>query len=77
VLRDARISVEPFDAELADRATDAWRRFGKGRHPAALNLGDCFTYALGEQTGYPILCVGLAFAKTDLPVLSPPGVPPP
>jgi len=71
VLRDAQISVVPFDGELADRATQAWRRFGRGRHPAALNLGDCFTYALAEQTGNPILCVGADFVRTDLPVLSP------
>lgn len=70
-LRDARIAIEPFDDELAGRAVDAWRRFGKGRHPAALNYGDCFTYALAEQTGYPILCTGADFGRTDLPTLTP------
>ncbi|TDO49133.1 ribonuclease VapC [Kribbella sp. VKM Ac-2527] len=69
VLRDAQITVVPFDADLADRAIDAWRRFGKGRHPAGLNLGDCFTYALAEETGFPILCVGDDFSRSDLPVL--------
>jgi ribonuclease VapC len=71
-LRDADVAVVPFDAELADRALDAWRRLGKGRHRAGLNLGDCFTYALAEQRGYPILCVGDDFARTDLDVLMPP-----
>lgn len=71
-IRDARISVESIDASLADRALQAWRRFGKGRHPAGLNYGDCFTYALAEERGCPILCVGRDFAQTDLPVLIPP-----
>jgi ribonuclease VapC len=73
MMRDSRISVVPFDEHLGDRALDAWRRFGRGRHAAALNLGDCFTYALAEDTGYPILCVDDDFARTDLPVLRPPG----
>ncbi|MBY3554081.1 type II toxin-antitoxin system VapC family toxin [Modestobacter lapidis] len=68
-LRDAGVRVVPFDEELADRAQDAWRRFGKGRSAAALNLGDCVTYALAERTGYSILCVGDDFPRTDLPVL--------
>jgi ribonuclease VapC len=71
-LRDASITVTPFDHGMAQRALDAWRRFGKGRHPAALNLGDCFTYALAEATGCPILCVGNDFSQTDLAVLRPP-----
>lgn len=70
-LREARISVTPFDDDLAERALDAWRRFGKGRHRAALNFGDCCTYGLAERTGYPILCVGDDFARTDLPVVTP------
>ncbi len=71
-LRDANISVEPFDDTLVDRAMDAWRRFGKGRHRAALNFGDCFTFALAEETGFPILCVGNDFALTDQPVVAAP-----
>lgn len=69
LLRDARIDVVPFDEQLAGRAMDAFRRFGKGRHPAALNFGDCCTYALAEERGLPILCVGDDFRRTDLPVL--------
>ena len=71
-LRDAQITVMPFDHDLADRALDAWRRYGKGRHPAALNFGDCCSYALAEAAGCPILCVGDDFSRTDLAVLRPP-----
>jgi ribonuclease VapC len=48
-----------------------WRRYGKGRHPAGLNFGDCFTYALAERTGYPVLCTGDDFAATDIALVSP------
>lgn len=65
-IRDADVDVQPFDGELADRALGAWRRYGKGRHKAGLNLGDCFVYALAERTGYPVLCIGDDFAATDL-----------
>ena len=68
-LRDARIEIAPVDADLAARAVSGWRRYGKGRHPAGLNFGDCFTYALAERTGYPILCTGDDFAATDIPVV--------
>jgi ribonuclease VapC len=71
-LRDADVEVVACDEELAERALEAWRRFGKGRHPAALNFGDCFTYALAERTGLPILCVGEDFARTDVGALRPP-----
>jgi ribonuclease VapC len=67
-LQDANVRVIPFDERMAERAVDAWRRFGKGRHRAALNFGDCCVYALAEETGYPILCKGDDFALTDLPV---------
>ena len=72
-LRDAQITVMPFDDGLAQRALDAWRRYGKGRHPAALNFGDCCSYALAEATGWPLLCVGDDFSRTDLAVLRPSG----
>lgn len=74
LLRDARVDLVAFDQALEERAMHAWRRFGKGRHPAGLNLGDCFTYALAEETGFPILCVGDDFLRTDLPVLCPPAL---
>lgn len=75
LLEDADVEVVPFDTDAADRALSAWRRFGKGRHRAALNLGDCYTYALADQTGLPVLCTGDDFASTDLTVVRPP-VPP-
>jgi ribonuclease VapC len=68
-LRDAKIDVVPVDEELAARAMSGWRRYGEGKHPAALNFGDCFTYALAELTGHPVLCTGDDFAATDIAVL--------
>jgi ribonuclease VapC len=72
ILIQLGIKVISFTPEMADRATHAWRRFGKGRHSAGLNFGDCCTYALAEHAGLPILCVANDFAQTDLPVLRPP-----
>jgi ribonuclease VapC len=71
-LRDAQVTVTPFDDGMAQRALDAWRRYGKGRHPAGLNFGDCCSYALAEAMQCPILCVGNDFSRTDLAVLRPP-----
>lgn len=70
-VRDAAIEVAHFDDNLADLAMEGWRRFGKGRHPAALNFGDCHCYALADKLGLPILCTGNDFAQTDLQVLRP------
>jgi ribonuclease VapC len=70
-VRDAKIDIVPVDADLAARAMSGWRRYGKGRHPAGLNFGDCFTYALAERTGHPVLCTGDDFAATDLAVVRP------
>ena len=61
----------PVDEAQVDRALDGWRRFGKGRHPAALDLGDCFAHALADQKGGTVLCVGADFAATDVAVLRP------
>jgi ribonuclease VapC len=52
--------------ELAEVAVEAFRRFGKGRHPARLNIGDCFAYALAKTTGEPLLFKGADFARTDI-----------
>ncbi|WP_431282022.1 type II toxin-antitoxin system VapC family toxin [Humitalea sp. 24SJ18S-53] len=60
--------VVPFTAEHAGLAIDGWRRFGKGRHPAGLNLGDCFAYALAKARGEPLLFKGDDFARTDVKV---------
>ncbi len=70
-LRDADIDVVVFTRPLVDRSLEGWRRFGKGRHPAALDYGDCFTYALALDRGLPVLCVGNAFALTDVQTVSP------
>ena len=70
-VRDAGVEIMPVDGDLAARAMSAWRRYGKGRHPAGLNFGDCLTYALADQSGHPVLCTGDDFAATDLTVLRP------
>jgi ribonuclease VapC len=71
LLRDAKIDIVSVDADLAARAMSGWRRYGKGRHPGGLNLGDCFTYALADRTGHPVLCTGDDFAATDIAVVRP------
>lgn len=71
-IRSLQIELTSFDETQFALGLRAWRKFGKGRHPASLNFGDCFTYALAKATGYPILCVGNDFAQTDLAVLTPP-----
>lgn len=58
--------VVPIDAEIASVAVGAWQRFGKGRHPGALNYGDCFSYALAKVSGAPLLFKGDHFAQTDV-----------
>jgi ribonuclease VapC len=58
--------IVPVDAEQADAARRAWRRYGTGRHPAALNYGDCFSYALAVTRGEPLLFKGDDFVKTDV-----------
>ncbi|HEV2398444.1 MAG TPA: type II toxin-antitoxin system VapC family toxin [Candidatus Sulfotelmatobacter sp.] len=66
----ADLQVVAVDADQADIARSAWRKYGKGRHPAGLNLGDCFTYALAKFTGEPVLAKGLDFTLTDISVAS-------
>jgi ribonuclease VapC len=60
------LTVEPVDAEFAERAADAYRRWGKGFHRADLNYGDSFSYALAEMYGCPLLYVGSDFVQTDI-----------
>jgi ribonuclease VapC len=62
----AGVEVVAVDAEQADIACRGWRRFGKGRHPASLNYGDCFTYALAVARDEPLLFKGDDFATTDV-----------
>ena len=64
----ARIAIQmvPVDEALAQEATVCWRRFGKGWHAAALNLGDTFSYALARRMDLPQLFVGEDFSRTDV-----------
>ena len=55
--------------EQADLALEAYQRYGKGRHPAGLNFGDCFAYALCKATGQPLLFKGQDFSQTDIPTV--------
>lgn len=65
LLHRADVSIMAVDAEQAELARASWRLFGKGRHPAGLNYGDCFAYALSLATGEPLLFKGEDFARTD------------
>ena len=65
--RTAGISIEPVTEEQAHAARQAWSDFGKGRHPAGLNFGDCFSYALAKVSGEPLLFKGQDFRKTGIP----------
>ncbi len=61
------VSVVAVDTDQARAALVAWRRFGKGRHPAALNFGDCLAYALAKVRAAPLLFKGEDFRQTDIP----------
>ena len=65
-LAKAEIVLVPVDTEQAHVACDAFLRFGKGRHPAGLNYGDCFSYALARTLGEPLLFKGDDFSQTDV-----------
>lgn len=62
----AAVQVAGFSPEHLDLAVDAFRRFGRGRHPAGLNFGDCFSYAPAKATGEPLLFKGCDFSQTDM-----------
>ena len=66
-LSRAEIVMEPVTVEQAHLARQAFLDFGKGRHPAGLNFGDCFAYALAKATGESLLFKGEDFSKTDIP----------
>jgi len=67
LIREAEIIVEPVTERQAQIAREAYRDFGKGsKHPARLNFGDCFAYALAKITGEPLLFLGTDFTHTDL-----------
>lgn len=65
LLTTAGMEVIPFDSSQAEIAMAAWRRYGKGRHPAGLNLGDCAAYALASTLNDPLLYKDGDFSKTD------------
>ena len=66
LLQTYEIELVSVTAEQTETARVAWRRFGKGNHSAALNFGDCFSYALAKTTGEPLLFKGNDFAQTDI-----------
>jgi ribonuclease VapC len=68
-LFDARTEIVPLDSRQSQAAVRAWRKFGKGRHPAQLNLGDCCVYALAKVSHEPVLCKGADFPRTDIPLV--------
>jgi len=66
VLRRMNAEIVDFTEDHYDAALSAFLRFGKGRHPAALNFGDCMSYALASVSGLPLLYAGSDFSKTDI-----------
>jgi ribonuclease VapC len=72
LLYRAGIEVVAVDQNQAETARAAWRRFGKGRHPAGLNYGDCFAYALARSRRLPLLFRGDDFSQTDVDLVSVP-----
>jgi ribonuclease VapC len=70
LLHRGHFEIVPFNAEQFELARAAYREFGKGHHPAALNLGDCCTYALARVSGHRLLAKGNDFRQTDLPLVA-------
>jgi ribonuclease VapC len=75
MLDELDIQEVPFGEVHWREAVDAFRRFGKGRHAAGLNFGDCMTYAVAHLAGEPLLYIGDDFGQTDLPSSDPTGAP--
>ena len=69
-LTEASVITIPLSDAHFSTAIDAWLRFGKGRHPAALNYGDCLAYATARVAGQPLMCTGDDFAQTDLQTIA-------
>ncbi len=67
---DGEVEVISLTRVHARAAVDGFRRYGKGRHPAALNLGDCFVYGFAVEEDATVLCTGDDFALTDIPVIA-------
>jgi ribonuclease VapC len=66
VVEQARIEIEPITEEQVRIARQAYVDYGRGNHPAGLNFGDCFAYALAKAAGEPLLSKGEDFARTDI-----------
>jgi ribonuclease VapC len=66
LLHHARIEIVAINIEQVELARSAWRNFGKGNHPAGLNIGDCCAYALAKYSGEPLLFKGNDFSQTDV-----------
>jgi ribonuclease VapC len=71
LVRELGIQILPFDEHQADIAREAFARYGKGRHRAGLNFGDCAAYALAVAEGEPLLFKGTDFGATDVQVVTP------
>jgi ribonuclease VapC len=69
LILEADVAVVPFTDAHFGTALDAWLRFGRGRHAAALNFGDCLAYATARVAGEPLLFTGADFARTDIPAV--------
>jgi ribonuclease VapC len=65
-LQDNHIATAPFTEEHAEVAIEAFKQYGKGHHPAKLNMGDCYSYATAKIAREPLLCIGDGFPQTDL-----------
>jgi len=70
LLTELRVEIIPVTRQHSELARSAYRQFGKGRHQAGLNFGDCFSYALARAFGEPLLFVGNDFGGTDVEVAS-------
>ena len=66
LIHKAKIEIVPLNAEQSELARKAWRLYGKGHHPAGLNIGDCCSYSLSKYSGEPLLFKGDDFARTDV-----------
>lgn len=67
LLHRAQIEPVAMTSDQAELARSAWRKYGKGNHPAGLNIGDCCAYALAKVSGEPLLFKGADFSRTDVP----------
>ena len=69
-IEESDITIIPFTEAHFGTAVGAWIKYGKGRHPASLNFGDCLTYAMAKLSDMPLLCVGNDFSQTDVMLAS-------